>query len=250
MSDTRSSRADLAHQALRQAIIEQALMPGARLPEDEIGRHFGMSRTLARAVLARLQAEGLVETIHRKTARVACPSLEEARAVFGVRRALEREVVRLVATRWKGEFGAVLEGHLREEEQARRNGEERASIRLAGEFHQRLAAMAGNPLLERYVAETVCRCSLTLALYGRPHSPECGIQEHRAIIEALRSGDPERAADLMDRHVGAVEDRALLHEEGREPDLGEVLARYAAANAAHMAATPLAASRDVRRAAR
>lgn len=246
MTRTAPSRSDLAYDALRQAIIEQALTPGARLPEDELGRHFGMSRTLARAVLARLQGEGLVETAHKKTARVACPSLEEARAVFEVRRALEREVVRLVVRRWTPAFGAELEGHVREEEAARQRQDVRLSIRLAGEFHLRLAAMAGNALLQRYVSETVSRCSLILALHGRPHSSECGIHEHRQVIEALRTGKEDEAARLMDHHVGAVEARALIQEAERAPDLGEILARYAARQDAASAATPLAPRRASR----
>src|SRR6266702_2424315 len=95
------SRADTAYQALRQAIIEQALPPGTRLPEDVIGSQFAMSRTLARATLARLQAEGLIEAGRKRTATVARPSLEEAKEDFEVRRALEREVIRLVIARWK-----------------------------------------------------------------------------------------------------------------------------------------------------
>src|SRR4051812_10930724 len=184
MSPSKPSRAEIAYKVLRQAIIEQALSPGAKLPEDDLGRHFGMSRTLARATLARLQGEGLVETAHKRTARVAKPSLEEARDVFEIRRALEREVVRLVIARWKPEFGALLEGHVRAEEEAAAQGEPRLSIRLAGEFHLRLAAMAGNALLERYVSELVSRCSLILALHGRPHSSECAVSEHRQIIAA------------------------------------------------------------------
>lgn len=239
MTAPKSSRADLAYQVLRQAIIEQALTPGARLPEDDLGRHFGMSRTLARATLARLQSEGLIESAHKRTARVAEPSLEEARDVFEVRRALEREVVRLVVARWKPEFGAVLEGHVREEEQARANDEPRRSIRLAGEFHLRLAAMAGNALLERYMSELVSRCSLILALYGRPHSSDCAVSEHREIIAALRAGDADAAATLMDHHIGAVERRALLGDEGEKEDLGAVLARYLDHHTARAAATPL-----------
>ena len=119
MTATRS-RADTAYQALRQSIIEQALPPGTRLPEDVIGKEFGMSRTLARATLARFQFEGLVEAGRKRTATVARPSLEEAKEDFEVRRALEREVIRLVVARWKAEFGAVLEGHVREEERRRR----------------------------------------------------------------------------------------------------------------------------------
>ena len=41
-----SPRTDLAHEALKQAILERALQPGTKLPEDDIGSHFAMSRTL------------------------------------------------------------------------------------------------------------------------------------------------------------------------------------------------------------
>lgn len=235
-----SPRADLAYQALRQAIIEQALLPGAKLPEDQIGAHFSMSRTLVRATLARLQAEGLVDARPKRTVTVAQPSLEEAKEVFEARRALEREVVALVVRRWRPEFGAALEGHVREERAAKDAGEERVSIRLAGEFHTRLAAMSGNRVLERYMGELVSRCSLILALYGRPHSSECAVNEHSDIITALRSGDADTAIGLMDAHVGSVERRALLDEAASvEPDLGAVLSRYAQAIVARAAAEPL-----------
>lgn len=223
-----SSRADIAHQALRRAIIEQALPPGTKLPEDEIGGEFGMSRTLARATLQKLEAEGLVETRRKRTATVAKPTLQEARQIFEVRRVLEREAVRRLASRWQPEFGAALEGHIREEEEAVAAGREALSIRLAGEFHTRLSALAGNTLLAKYMGELVSRCSLILAVFGRPHSSECGIAEHRAIVAALRRRDADAAIALMDAHVGSVEGRALLPAEGPSAtSLKSVLARYA-----------------------
>jgi DNA-binding GntR family transcriptional regulator len=237
------SRAETAYQALRQAIIEQALPPGTRLPEDVIGGQFAMSRTLARATLARLQAEGLIEAGRKRTAMVARPSLEEAKEDFEVRRALEREVIRLVIARWQPQFGAVLEGHVRAEDQASARHDARVSIRLAGEFHIKLAEMSGNRLLQRYLSEVVSRCSLILALYGRPHSSECAVNEHREIIDALRRGDAAAAAALMDRHIGSVEQRALIGERESGLDLGAVLARYATDIEHRNRATPLAACR-------
>jgi DNA-binding GntR family transcriptional regulator len=226
----KSSRVEFACQALRQAIIEQALPPGTKLPEDELGARFGMSRTLVRAALALLQSEGLVDAHPRRTATTARPTLDEAKDVFGVRRTLEREVVRLVIARWRPEFGAELEGHVREEEAARSAHDAPVSIRLAGEFHTRLADMSGNALLGRYLGEVVSRCSLILALYGRPHSADCAVNEHREIIVALRDGDLAAAVAVMDRHLGSVEQRALL-DKGRDADfdLGGVLTRYAEA---------------------
>ena len=239
----KSIRVDLACQALRQAIIEQALPPGTKLPEDELGARFGMSRTLVRAALAQLQSEGLVDAPPRRTATTAKPTLEEAREVFEVRRTLEREVVRLVIARWRPEFGAELEGHVRKEETARKAGEAPVSIRLAGEFHIKLGEMAGNGLLRRYLGEVVSRCSLILALYGRPHSADCAVNEHREIVAALRGRNAEAAIAVMDHHLGAVEHRALLDQDrDGQFDLGAVLSRYAEAldtgNASKVARLP------------
>jgi hypothetical protein len=85
----------------------------------------------------------------------------------------------------------------------------------------------------------VSRCSLILALYGRPHSSECAVAEHREIIEALRRRDAKAATALMDRHVGSVEERALIDEP--ELDLGSVLSRYAVGIEKTKGAMPLAA---------
>jgi DNA-binding GntR family transcriptional regulator len=224
----KSTRIDFACKALRQAIIEQALPPGTKLPEHELGTRFGMSRTLVRAALAHLQSEGLVDAPPRRTATTAKPTLDEAKEVFEVRHTLEREVVRLVIARWQPEFGAELEGHVRAEEAARKAGDARISIRLAGEFHIRLGEMAGNGLLRRYLGEVVSRCSLILALYGRPHSADCAVNEHREIVAALRGRNADAAIAVMDHHLGSVEHRALLdHGRDAQFDLGAVLSRYA-----------------------
>ncbi len=237
-----SPRIDVAHEALKQAILERALQPGTKLPEDEIGEHFAMSRTLVRSVLSRLAAEGLVEVRPKRTATVAQPSLAEARDVFEVRRALEAEVVRQVVRRWKPAYGAELEGILREEDAARARHEEHVSGRLAGEFHIRLAQMSGNALLARYMEELVTRCSLVIAVYGRPHDHggHDHANEHAEIITALRDRDAERAVRIMDAHMGEVERRALNETDPAEGrGLGDVLSRYAGAITARDSATPL-----------
>src|SRR4051812_35116341 len=54
---TPAGKADLAYQAIRRAVMEQGIVPGTKLPEEVVGAQFGISRTLVRAVLARLAAE-------------------------------------------------------------------------------------------------------------------------------------------------------------------------------------------------
>lgn len=221
------TRTEKVHEALRQAIIEQQLPPGARLPEDMIGDTFGTSRTIAREALLRLSVEGLVDLLPNRGAFVANPSLDDGRDVFVVRRGLERMVVLQLAGQLSPAQITELRRMLEQEELAGAR-DEREAIRLAGEFHLRLAGMTGNKLLIRYLTETVSRCSLVLTIYGRPHSVDCGIDEHRQIIEALIAGDKARAAELMEHHIEQVAGRALL--ETRKPlSIQDVLALYATA---------------------
>lgn len=220
------ARALGVYRALRKAIIEQALRPGMKLPEDAIGERLGVSRTLVREALGRLAIEGLVEQKPNRGASVAYPTLEEARDVFDVRRGLERMVAQSLAGRLSRAQAAELEAHVRLEEAALgKDGPE--SIRLAGEFHIKLAEMTGNALLLRYVQEVSSRCSLILAIYGRPHSSECAVSEHRQLIAALVAGDAARAAELMDHHLQAVVSRALIAPRV-EMDIRDLLAPYAA----------------------
>src|SRR5512134_1345356 len=92
-----SDKVGVICRALRRAIIEQALEPGAKLPEDALGERFGVSRTIARQALGQLAAEGLVELRRNRIAVVATPSWQEARTTFDVRMELERLVVRQLA---------------------------------------------------------------------------------------------------------------------------------------------------------
>ena len=85
-----SDKVSVICRALRRAIIEQALEPGAKLPEDSLGERFGVSRTIARHALGQLAAEGLVELRRNRIAVVATPSWQEARDAFDIRIQLER----------------------------------------------------------------------------------------------------------------------------------------------------------------
>lgn len=85
--------------------------------------------------------------------------------------------------------------------------------------------MTESPILIRYVSEVAYRW--TLSLFSRPHSSECGINEHLLIIDALESGDTNEVISLMHGHLDSVASRALVAQTPqRSRDLLEVLASY------------------------
>tara|TARA_R100000935_G_C2841555_1_gene171388 strand:+ start:10358 stop:11047 length:690 start_codon:yes stop_codon:yes gene_type:complete len=223
MSDTKSTLTDAVYDLLRKAIIEQALKPGMRLPEDTVGEKFGVSRTIVRHALVRLENEGLVVSRRNRGAFVAEPSREEAQHVFELRRCLEREVIRLLCRRMPENGYDRLEAHVRQEKSVKgKDGP--VSIRLSGEFHILMAELTGNTLLTRYVSEVVLRCSLIMSLYARNHSSDCAVDEHSQIIEAIRAGDEKLSSDIMEHHLTAVADRAEFSVNA--DSIRSILSRY------------------------
>ncbi|MBN8953398.1 MULTISPECIES: GntR family transcriptional regulator [unclassified Rhizobium] len=224
ISEATGSRSQAVHRALKRAIIDQALPPGSKLPEDSIGERMGVSRTLVREALLRLSQEGLVELRPNKGAVVARPSLEEGRDLFLTRIALERLVVETLSGNLTQDQINMLSAHIAAEEIA--EPQHATSIRLAGEFHALLAQITNNASLIRYVNELVARSSLILALYGRPHSSECAVSEHRDLLDKLIAGHTAEAVALMTHHLDSVTTRAVLL---KQEDIKDVLSTYAAA---------------------
>ena len=142
-----SDKVSVICRALRRAIIEQVLAPGAKLPEDlRLGERFGVSRTIARHALGQLAAEGLVELRRNRIAVVATPSWQEARDAFDIRIELERLVVRQLAGNDQG-AGRRVDRPCRCTRTAPATAATPVSIRLATEFHILLAHMTNSPIL-------------------------------------------------------------------------------------------------------
>lgn len=221
-----ASRVDDICTAIRRAIIERALAPGDKLPEDALGERFGVSRTIARQALGQLAGEGLVDLRRNRIAVVATPTFEEARDTFDIRVELERLVVKHLAGRLTRDQAEELNAHIMKQDKAAA-GPEAASIRLATDFHVLLARMTGKPILIRYVSEVAYRSGLSLTLYGRPHSPKCAVDEHRNLVKSLVGGDREEAMRLMTGHLEAVAARAFLPDgDAKAKTLIEILAPY------------------------
>jgi len=227
LDETGGSRIDIVYNALFQAILAQELMPGTKLSEETIGAHFSVSRTIVRAALNRLHTEALVEFRQNRGAFVASTTAEEARQVFEARNAIEREIFLRLATVVTDKQIQMLQHHLDEEHKVEGHNHARA-ILLSGEFHLLAARMAGNEVLAGFLKSLISRTSLILAQHSTHHEADCSVDEHVDILNALRSHDPEAAANAILAHLKQVFERANIGKPKREQrDLGEILARYA-----------------------
>lgn len=190
---------------LRRMILDMEIGPGERLTERWIESHLGTSRTSVRTALFRLQTEGLVQREGRGW-MVSPIDLREIEELF-----VYREVLEVAAIRLGGE--SVEESMLLEIDAVLDSVNEDATPEqidhAAQEFHRRIAELSQNEFISRGVADTMLR--LQRARWLENDAQDYGWVEHRAIISALRKGEVERAAQLLESHTRAARKRLLFN---------------------------------------
>jgi DNA-binding GntR family transcriptional regulator len=230
MSDSDNNKAtphseiDRIYDAIYQAIFERRLEPNTRLVEVKLAEALGGSRANVRQALLLLAQRKLVKIVPNKGALVAEPTEAEAAEVFGVRRCLEQEVVSLACLRCQPEDIDRLQRHLETEQQARREGDQHALIRLTGNFHLLLAEIAANQVLIDFLRQLIARSSLILEKYERRSSHMCNGDHHGQLVQMIAAGDRDGAQQLMDVHLREIEATLSFHRKAKPADLTEVFA--------------------------
>lgn len=202
-------------ESITTAIVERRLLPGTKLAEQKIADIFKVSRTIVRQALHQLSGDKLVTLTQARGARVAQPSVDEARQVFEVRRMLEAAMVKRAASELTASQIAQLRQHLREEEAAVQRTDVPGRTHLLADFHVVLARMLGNEALADILRELVSRSSLISLMYQSAHSAENSFAEHVAIVDALEAHDVRTAVKLMQSHLHNVECNLRLNPRVR-----------------------------------
>lgn len=207
-----------------QAVLEHRLPPGTKLVEDRLAELFETSRAQVRDVLARLADEGVVATIPNRGAFIASPTADETREVFEARRLIEPALVRRFIAQRDADAVGRLRGLVAKEERARGRQDRPTMVRLAGQFHIRLAEYAGNRMLARSMRALATLTCLAIFLYDAPHATACREDEHELLLNAIVRQRPDRAAELMLEHLNHIEASLDLNAPRDEAvDLAEAL---------------------------
>ncbi|TNF60486.1 MAG: GntR family transcriptional regulator [Burkholderiales bacterium] len=192
-------------ESLTRAIVEHRLHPGAKLAEQKLADHFGVSRTLVRQALFQLAQNRLIRLEPARGAFVAAPSVDEARQVFAVRRMLEAEMTRAFVRQVTPAKIKALREHVAQERQALDNQDVPGRTELLGDFHVRMAELMGNQVLAELLRELISRCALITLMYQSTNAAVHSNEEHADIVRALAARDEELAVRLMNEHLQHVE---------------------------------------------
>jgi DNA-binding GntR family transcriptional regulator len=201
------------HERIWSAIMDHSLPPETRLVETELCEIFGLGRTRLRQVLQRLAHERVVTLMRNRGAMVSKPSVREAREVFAARRVIEASIVESflkVATR---KDIKRLQDHVVREEDAFRDNERRAMLKLSGEFHLLLAGTVDNSILLELLRDLISRSSLIIAVYQTPGAAPCPPDAHRELTATLERRE-RSAIRLMTQHLDHVLADLMLEDRG------------------------------------
>jgi GntR family transcriptional regulator, transcriptional repressor for pyruvate dehydrogenase complex len=210
-----------------------AFPPGRALPAERVlAAQFGVSRGSVREAIRVLEHAGVLNVrvgsgTYVSEAGVSKAALLRAQAavageqspldILVARRAIEPVCAELAATNRQASDMDALGENIREQADLSTRGEDPAEVDLS--FHLAVASAAHNPVLLTLVERLIeimregTWHQLTRRSRGRPGGAERYLDQHRAIVVAIDTYDPQRAGQAMRQHLYAVE-AGLLDEAG------------------------------------
>jgi GntR family transcriptional repressor for pyruvate dehydrogenase complex len=230
------------HRNLAQLVVAQLtehirngeLNPGDKLPtETEIVAEQGVSRSVVREAISRMQAAGLVETRHGIGTFVLAPppvmgidpatvtTVRDVIALLELRIGLETEAAGLAAARrTEAQLGEVRAALAALQEAARR-GED--TVELDQRFHLAIAQASGNEyfraILQHLGANIIPRARINSArlTHADPvaYMEQVG-REHEQIVDAIARSDAESARAAMRLHIGNSRERLRKAQDALE----------------------------------
>jgi DNA-binding GntR family transcriptional regulator len=207
MMSGNSTTAQRIAQSIGERIISGVLQPDAPLRQDHIAREFNSSHVPVREAFRQLEAQHLVIAAPRRGVRVAPLDTKSVKEIAEMRAALEVVALRNAAPKLTSAQLARIELALIEADNAETIQEFEVANRT---FHHALVAPCAMPRL------LACLDGLQLAnsrmvfamarnVGWRPRSN----QDHRLILQALRSRNLDQACSLLTRHIQTIELLAL-----------------------------------------
>lgn len=195
--------ADSVAASLREAIIDGYFQPGEKIDQDLVAEQLRVSRTPLREALKILEFEGFILVRPHYGASVAEISRQDIRDSYEVRAVLEAEICKQVAPSMPDSVLDRLKESLDEHRIQLESGDKVDQLQGDLYFHETISKFVENRLFVDTLAG-ISNLSLRVRSFAdkQPGSHLFeSLEEHQAILEALRQRDPEAAAEAMRTHL-------------------------------------------------
>jgi DNA-binding GntR family transcriptional regulator len=189
-------------QQLRRAIVVGDLAPGSLHSEQTIAERLGLSRTPIREALLHLVTEGLVVFVPNRGARIVEFDPDHLAHVLQFRAAIEGCGASRMAAAADRKRLAKLEAEIKRQRAIVKNGERLRWVDANADFHAILAESSENRLMiEAFGPLESHTKRLGYRMNYRLQRMKESLDEHSAIVDAIRRGDPDRARTMAEEHL-------------------------------------------------
>ncbi|PXY29025.1 hypothetical protein BAY59_15410 [Prauserella coralliicola] len=212
----RTRVADAVYERLREMIFAGELSPGARLSVPALAESLDVSRSPVRDAVLRLVQERLASEEPRRGAIVASVGLAELVSIYEIREVLEGLAARLAVENAGRKLVRALKEALDEHEAATRTADLAASTEADLRFHRLIREAAGNPEVIRLLDDVQTQVRLAMRTTTVTAGPRQAIDDHRAILTAIESGDAVAAEQAARAHIFRLRSVLLRQLEGGE----------------------------------
>jgi GntR family transcriptional regulator, rspAB operon transcriptional repressor len=207
------TKTDLAYQVLRRAIVTGEIGPNEPLDENALLQRYQLGRTPLREALKRLTREQFATWPVHSTPFVRGVSADELASLFQTRIILEEPASRIAASVISDVQLDRLDNLSARIEELIADGEIYEAVEADHALHLAIAQASGNRFLAEAVSNLNCG-SLRLWYTAHERLPsQTGVPRHQHLIEALRSRDPDRAAEETRAHILRSHRRQLALQE-------------------------------------
>jgi DNA-binding GntR family transcriptional regulator len=207
--------AHLIASELRTDLVEGTLRPGAELSQVELAKRFGVSRIPVRDALQILAGEGLVDIHPVRGARAIELSPKEIREIYDLRVLLECDCLRHAAN-------TLTAADLDDIERIRRKSDIDATTpdwkTADWAFHRAIYSRAERPRQVAMIERLRRTCEVYVAAYSTiPKKMPRWLAGHRQIVQYLREGEVELAAEALRAHLEGAAEHLLTKMTEEQP---------------------------------
>lgn len=186
---------------LREQIAGGVLTAGDQVRQEVLARKFGVSVPPMREALRTLEAEGQLVYAPHRGYFVASMNYEELAETYRIRELLETEAIRRSVSTLGAEEVTRMREAIAQIERSHRTADVRAITEANRVFHFTLFDAAAMPRLADMIRVLWSATDRYRAMYFSTAEHRRRVNaEHRAILQAVRVGDAERAAHLSHQH--------------------------------------------------
>jgi DNA-binding GntR family transcriptional regulator len=187
---------------LKEMIMERKLLPGQKIPQEKLARDLGISRTPLIGALKFLEQDRLVESVPRRGFFVRLFSIEEMVYIFELREVLEGLAARRAAAKVTDSQIIEIDGFFKHFARQKTISDYRAYAREDRRFHGFVIDVGAKEFLKSILLTTniISFSYQVLHAEGLVRPPNETIQEHLAVIGAIKARDSAAAENLMRRH--------------------------------------------------